>query len=56
MCCALASRNVGSFDLRTGQDLRGNEGIGNRVVMQVWRRIKTEYLGQVEGQVTGGLV
>ena len=56
MCCALASRNVGSFDLRTGQGLRSNEGIGSRIVMLARRRIRTEYLGQVEGQVTGGLV
>ena len=56
MCCALASRNVGSFDLRTGQGLRSNEGIGNRIVTQARRWIKAEYLGQVEGQVTGGLV
>ena len=32
------------------------EGIGSRVKMQARRRIRTEYLRQVEGQVTGGLI
>ena len=35
---------------------RSNEGIGSRVVMLTRRRIRTEYLGEVEDQVTRGLV
>ena len=40
---------------RRDRGLRSNEGIRSRVVMQARRRIRTEYLRQVEGQVTGGL-
>ena len=35
---------------------RSNEGIGSRIVLLTRRRIRTEYLGEVEDQVTRGLV
>ena len=38
------------------EGLRSNEGIGSRVVMLTRRRIRTGYLGEVEDQVTRGLV
>ena len=46
----------GSFDLRTERGLRNNEGIVSGVVMRAQKWIRTELLGLIEGQVTGGLV
>ena len=56
MCCALASQNIGVFRFTDGQRLRNNEGIVSRVMMQVRKRIRTELLRLIEGQVTEGLV
>ena len=55
LCPHIAECGVFRF---TGRDkgLRSNEGVESRVVMLTRRRIRTEYLGEVEGQVTRGLV
>ena len=45
--CAVPSphRMWGSFDLRTEQRLRNNEGIVSGIVTQARKRIRTEYQG-----------
>ena len=57
LCAVPSPRGMWGLSIY-GRDksLRSNEGIGSRVVTLARGRIKTEYLGQVEGQVTGGLV
>ena len=57
LCAVPSPRRMWGLSIY-GRDkgLRSNEGIRNRVVMQARRQIRTEYLRQVEGQVTGGLV
>ena len=46
VCAVPSPRRIwGSFDLRTEQSLRNNEGIVGGVMMQARKRIRTEYWG-----------